>query len=382
MRLILAFVLALSASLASAQTKDKPTVAPPDQPDKKESFERFAGKTLHDWMKELKNTDPSLKRDAIQAVQVFRETNKDLVNDLVHILESDVDTGIRIHAAIALSNVGIDDAQIGNVVRALAKQLEINFQVNVRYHCALTLSRFGEDAAPAIPALAKQTGDRGAWEIRQVCCAALARAGVDEKTKAVDVRATTGLINASSDLAAKVRLEAIMGLAIMGPPQNPTVQTQLIRALQARLMDRDKGVVVWAYFGLIANRGMDEKYVNGITNLLKNGDVSTKLHALQALGRLGKEVKPRLKDIIDAVSDADPFVAAAACLTLAGIKDAVDPGAPAEAAIKTILDLAKEEDMIKDPKVKKKINPSLRNAAQFSYDVLTGKIKPVAKKPE
>src|SRR5262249_22063494 len=107
--------------------------------------------------------------------------------------------------------------------------------------------------------------------------------------------------------------------------------------------------------------------LGGLADLLKHGDVPTKLQALKALGNLAQTAKSKIPNIVSAVGDEDPTVAATACITLATMSDKIHPGEAATAAVKALAE---------NPRA----NELLRKIAQESHDVLTGK-KPL-KPPE
>lgn len=351
--LILIF-LSSSAQRVGADSKEKPDDG------KKDSFELVGGKSLADWMKDLKHVDPSQKRDAIQAVQLFKD-NEDCAPTLVYILRNDPDSTLRSNAAIALMYVGVRPRDVKLVVDALAEQMDINFQVALRYYCAHALGRFGSDAKSAMLQLIKATTDQRSWEIRQAACMSLMRIFNDPEEKVeVDLRAVRAFVTALNDPASKVRQEALIGILSLGVPSDRELQQQLIAQLLKRLNDKEKFIVVWAYYGLLMNTGVNETYLNALANFLKKGDVPTRVQAIRALGMLGKEARDKIPDIVAAVADPDITVAGTACMTLAKLSEKISTGKESIDAVKKLLDEKKPDD-------------PFRKHVQLYYDVLTGK---------
>jgi HEAT repeat protein len=308
-----------------------------DPPDTKKPPVKVAGKTIHEWLADMRNPDPSIRRDAIQAVQYFGPYSAPSVPMLVWTLNNDADSTLRTNAAIVLMNVSVDNKDVPSVVKALKEQVR-SLQVALRYHCVVTLGRFQEEAADAIPVLVSASTDQTSWEIRQAACASLFQVGNDPK-KGPDTRAVAALINALRDPASKVRLEAVMSLATLGKIENPDLRIKMLQALQMRLKDREMATVVWAYFGLMVNSDQGNKvYLDALVRLLKTGDVPTKIQTLRALGLLKRDALPVLKDMIAALQDEDPFVKGTACAVLAEMKESVDTSGAVDAIKKIIAD--------------------------------------------
>jgi HEAT repeat protein len=336
-----------------------------DLPDKKEPPATVMGKTVRDWIVELYNKDPSIKRDAIQALPFFGQYSAEAVPMLVYIIESDPDVTLQINAAIVLMHVEVKNKDAPAAVKALVKQLMLSNQLTLRYHCIVTLGRFEELAESAIPYLQRAAADTSSWELRQAACHALFRIGGKMSKKAADPRVVASLIVALGDPASKVREEAVMGLALIGRIENQDLRSKYLKALRLCVTDRDKAVVVWSYFGLMLNEGSSADYLREIARYIQTGDVPTKMHALRALGLLKREAKTKLPDIIAALKDQDPYVIATAMTVLAQMSDgdhAVDPG---QAAIDKI------QEIIDD----KKTLPGLKELAKSCLDRITGKDK-------
>jgi HEAT repeat protein len=358
MRQAVTFVQSLAVLLLASTiglAKDPPKDNDPDKPEKtdkkKSSFERVSGRTLEEWIRLLKSTDPSIRFDAIHAIQFYGADSRDAVVPVLHILSNDNEATLRSNAAVVLMNIEIPDSKVADVVDALYKQLEINQQVNVRFHCAVTLGRFEELAKKAVPTLVKYTADPRSWEIRQAACYSLARVYANPKKLAPDVLAYTTLLHALRDSASKVRHEALQGLLMFGTP--PSSEKKLIQEMNQGLLrltsvEREHSIVVWAYFGLMLNDGVKDDYLNAMVRLMQTGDVPTRIQSLRALGMLIKEArtdgtKKKMPEILAVLNDSESSVVAAACDTLASISEKRELSDDILGKIKAVADDPKRE---------------------------------------
>ncbi len=360
-----ALTLALGAGLGKDPPKDK--TADPDKPDKKRSFDRISGRTLDEWVRLLKSTDPSIRRDAIHAVQFYGTDSADAVPSLIYILNNDSDSTLRSNAAIVLLNVEVPDSQIPAVVDALSGQLDKNLQINVRFHCAVSLGRFENESHKAVNILIKATTDRGSWEVRQASCYSLARVFSDSKKTPPDARSYNALMMALGDSAYKVRMEALQGLLLFGSPADLKQRERLTRAFLGLLNDREKAIIVWAYVGLILNNGVNDLYLKALVDLLHQNNVATRVEALRALGMLIREAKTdatrkKMPEIIAALQDDDPKVVATACEVLESINEKRELNPDVLAAIKAVAD-----------STDKKVEADLRTYARQTYERMTKK---------
>lgn len=378
MRTMLSLVLAVLAAGPIPAQEKKPEELPRPQ--------MVGGKTFNLWLRDLRDKDPSVKRDAINAVQMFSDENEAAVKDLLVILETD-DWALRCNAAIALNNVAIEPKNVSEVVKALTKQLQETTQINIRYHAAYTLGRFADDAQSAIPVLVPFAKNQSlSWEVRHACVQTLISVGKN-KQGVIDARVTATLLSVlMQDKAAAIRHDAFMGLATMGTPSNIMLQDQVARQLQMRLSSSDKIVAVWSNFGLLAQRGIEKKLLKNLADLLRDGDVPTKMQSLRALTMLVNVLKGGAKDalavIIDTLNDADPGVFSSACWSLRQLYQVVGIDDRAQTILTGIIkeEIAKEEIALAKAK---KANPMSQMqqtpkhyTAQFTLDFLKGEIDP------
>src|SRR5262245_11612261 len=173
--------LALPAhSLSAEKAKTEPTQS--SSSSKYEWPDTVAGKTLEQWIKELKHTDPSVRENAVRTLPMFGPRAKKAIPDIIHMTATDYDVSLRVNGCIALMNMDIDKKEELAAFQTLMKQLTDNTQAVVRLHAAMAIGRFEEGAKVAIPTLIAATRDRGSWEIRKAAIGSLSRVSKDKMT--------------------------------------------------------------------------------------------------------------------------------------------------------------------------------------------------------
>jgi len=248
------------------------------------------GKNMAQWKQELVHPDPSQREHAIRAVIQFGDAGSEAVPLLVSRAQ-DLDASPRVRAIMALRMVPVQEKDIPKVVAILARRVDpyTEAQAIVRYEAAKSLAHLGENARGAIDALRRGAKDSACWETRQMCLMVLRQVGRDPKLGA-DPRAVQSFLDAIRDPTAKVRLEALLGLATMGRPSDPKLLTAVQSALQGQLNNRDKSMVIWAHIGLL---GLEDKVpestLKGLSNLLKNRSLEVRIQAALALGAIAPE---------------------------------------------------------------------------------------------
>jgi len=340
-----ALVLTLPALLAPAQQKaDPPVEKKKDSSSESETQypDKVTGKTLDQWIKELHSIDPGVREHAVRTLLLFGPKASRAVPDVIHMADQDHDISPRVNAIIVLMLLPeIRNGDVPAAVQALKRKATDDAQAVVRLHAALALGRFEEKAASAIPNLINASRDRSSWEIRKAAIGSLAKAGVDKKKKtAPDPRATQAILYAlrtgpTTEGSARVRLEAVMALGAMGPPASPMTKLAVTRALQGRLRDRDKTVVVWSHVALMAlENKVTEPYLKGIATMLKDRDVEARIQAARAMGQLGgfadkehiKLIKTHVPDLLSALKDSESTVVSMSCWALGQLGRKIDPG--------------------------------------------------------
>jgi HEAT repeat protein len=276
------------------------------------------GKTLSQWVAELKHSDPSVRETAIKAMPHFGTAAADVVPQILDRLH-DGDACPRVRAVVILRMVHIDGKDVPKVVAALNTRLLEEPQAVIRYEAAVTLMRFGDDSRDALPGLLQCVGDRATYALRQACVAAIKQAGRDNK--GVPVRdATQALLKAMHDPAQEVRLEAATALGQMGRPAEPLLG-QVLKELQAARNDRDKVVQIWSQVSLMALDKVNDNGLGFLIKHLKHPETEVRINAIQALGTIGPKAKSAAPNLLEVLSDKEVGVVVLVCQALVALGD-------------------------------------------------------------
>jgi HEAT repeat protein len=300
-----AFVVALSGTFAAAQSDTSGKSSKSQYPT------HVAGKVLAEWLPDLKNSDPSVREEAIRAAVQFGPLPSDVVSTLIE-RTTDWDCSPRVRATQALAEGEVKKDDLPRVIEALARRVNDDSQLIVRYHAALGLARYGDSCQPVIPKLLigcsenPERKDLNSWEIRKPCIIALAKAG-RVKDGPADVRVTRALTKALSDPAYEVKLEAITGLAYMGRTNDRMAQTTAETNLMMIVRGPNKILSIWATHTLVSLEHKDI-FAGGIAKYLRDTDVRVRIEAARALGLLGTKARLQVRDLVATLSDPDPGV--------------------------------------------------------------------------
>jgi HEAT repeat protein len=370
------FAMLIGAVISRAQEKPKdaePTRARELPIDKIP----LSGKTLPQWIADIKDNDPGVREMGIQAVVLFytsapnemskrlvrRMAGKRIINEL-----GDKDPSIRANAAVALGTMGAEPEDAQACLRGLGELLH-DSQMIVRFRAASAIAGYGPYARDLIPQLNNAMGDRlASWEVHKAVALALGTTGMDPKLvmpkkpeskgeKAEDdsksdkssaeskdgpnpiaVRSlATALRN---DPCADVRLEIVRSLLRFGkPPASAEPQRAMInRALQGALHDRDKSVVIWARVGLMGLDKPNTKSISEIAHCLKSEHVTVRMNAAWALATMGVEAKGHTEELIGALEDSE------ASVVYYAVKALQQLGRQGEAAVPSLKRLAADKD--------------------------------------
>ncbi len=333
-----ALALALADGRAGAQTKpgsSSSSSSPPPPTD-------IGGKTLKQWIQDMKSLDASIRENAIRTVPYFGKAGRDAVPTLIN-LTRDPDASCRLNAMLSLIPFVpyLTPGEVENAIQKLIVSLNQDTQAVVRYNAAIALSAFGPDARPAIPNLITQMRDRSSWVVRQTVVIALSSAAADNKT-GPDSRAVNALANLflnpnTPEESSQVRLEAVIALGAMGRPQLVD-QPRAVQALQRALKDTDKSVAIWAHVSLMAVDKVTDEGVGAVAKQLKGKDVTAKVQAARALAAMGRDAKAKVPDLIDLLDDRDLVARAAAVWSLGEL------GINAAAAVPALTALGAKKD--------------------------------------
>jgi HEAT repeat protein len=330
--LVTGLLLAASFGLLDAQTKP-PEPGKGEPKDKGDGpLDKIGGKTLDQWIADLKSIDPSTREVALQTLPVFSSLARKAIPQIVDRL-GDVDASVRVNAAIALNLVPIEDKDLKLVVDKLNTRLLTENQAIARFHLTMTAGQLGIDARPLIGPLEKVVADQTSWEIRKAAVWALSRVAAGTASTAgtpgtpPDPRAFRALIerlNHNREPSVQVRLEATIAIALLGPPLEPKDLKAVENALQERINTRneDDGVRIWAAMAMMSmNKKIEDVYLGQIVKFFKSPKMTTRVQAIRAIGEVGKEAKGRVKDVIEMLQDPEPAVVANAMMALAAMGD-------------------------------------------------------------
>jgi HEAT repeat protein len=297
-----------TARLPAADDKKVGEFTPPTE---------IAGKSLKQWVAEIKDPDPGVVENAIRTVLHFGRDAREAGPNLILQLDS-LDASLRANSAIALGtlNKELSSGDITKAVEKLGNHVTDDSQMVVRFHCVLALSKFGADAKPALSKLISASQDTRCWEIRKMGVIALAAVAGD-RDKGPDARAIAALREALvNSNCSEVRQEAAVALAILGRPSSVPEALATAEALKGKFSDKDKSVCVWARVAYMAFDEINETQLKEVTKYLKSPDVATKGSTLRALSTIGAKAEAHIPEMIALLHDKEPTVAAAAASAL------------------------------------------------------------------
>src|SRR5438132_1445806 len=223
------------------------------QPEKKEverkrSAERLNGKSMFDWMKDLKDKDPSIRERAIAALKVYGPEAREAAREIIKAI-NDKDMSLRVNAIITLGFIGMDEKDRPEGVNALKGRLSDN-QGIVRFQAARALGRLDKDAYDAVPQLIHAAHDQYCWEIRAAAVTALSSAGFPPGG-GFDLNAFHAMLELTRDPCVEVRVQSVLSLIRFGTPIKPADYSALRSAYSALTAHKHKRVMIWARVGLM-----------------------------------------------------------------------------------------------------------------------------------
>jgi HEAT repeat protein len=340
MLMVAAGLLAVAGPPAAAQTgsSEKPS-RPPSE---------LGGKSLKQWIAEIKNHDPGVRMNAMRAVPFFGEPAKEAVPPLLVILRNDTDASCRVYAALALSSLAdyVNGNEALDAVKALSNRVDNDPQEIVRLHTVMALGSFGPKAVAAIPSLINRLHDPNSFEVRRAVVNALSSVAADKKF-GPDPRTVTAIANLllrDEEKSGQVRMQAVMALGALGRPVQQAEFLLAKQALVRALKDPDKPVVIWATVALMAIDRVTEEGLSTVARYLKGKELIPKVNAAEALLAMGKEAKSRIPDLIDMLDDKDPMAAATAIDVLGRFGPVASQAVP---ALEKIMEKKDQSDYFK-----------------------------------
>lgn len=335
------------------------------------------GKKPADFVKDLADLDPFVRQTALRALPNFGPTVKKEAGVAKGILarmnfEKELDPGVRAAAFEAAGAIGFDDGNdFDEAVRLLyvtADQAQKGGAA--RLYAVQALTTVGPKAWKAVPFLtAPNVYDDPAYETRQAVATCLGVIAFNDYTGPSPKALTCLAEKLAHDRSAAVRLAAMQSLVLLGPPFLPrppgssavplkdakdpkdlpkrdeAATAKLTESIRRRLapvkgdkggatglVEKDPQVEVFVRLALMRfdPKEIDDENLTGITKYLSRPDTGVKLVALNSLTTLGGEPASRkIDDVVKALGDEHPMVAAAAATCLVGMGDKAKPALPA-----------------------------------------------------
>jgi HEAT repeat protein len=318
----------------------------PDQKalDSRREAEIATGKTLAEWMTDLRSTDPSIKLKAIANIKVYgaaaRQANPLLLRAL-----SDRDASSRVNACITLGEIGFDDKELAEGIARIIPLLA-DSQGIVRYQAAKTLGNYGATANPAVPRLTTLSKDVMTWQIREAACITLATAGLVDG-KSMDSRAWFALVERLHDPCFEVKYAALKGLLYLKKPASAADTTKESTELKSLFGDKSEIIAMWARLCYMLLNGVSEEHLNAITKHMRSPIGDVRMESCKTMAIIGVEAKSQVNELVVCLDDKEPDVALWACAALAQMKEA------GKVAIPKLLKISKEHS-----------NPAVRRAGE------------------
>lgn len=285
------------------------------------------GKTLDQWMDDLKSKDPSVREIAIHTLKLYGSGARPAVPAVSRAI-GDADLAVRVNAIISLGLIGMDQQDVQTGVTALTRALS-DTQGIVRFQAAMALGRLGLDARSAIPVLVNTMRDNSTWELRSAGAYALGTVSFDKKL-GPDARAIKALLGGLRDISFQVRLESVLSLIALGPPATGADKTAVMSDLDLLLKnDRNTIVKIWARMALMRMDKVTDTHLKAIAAFLKNSDPEVRIHAARALATIGPDAKAQVSTLMTQLDDNDLTALYWVIVALAQMGDAALPAVPA-----------------------------------------------------
>jgi len=329
-------LLVLGTATVPAQQKVKEVEK---KPATDTQIQEIGGKTLEEWIGEIRSPDRSRGENAIRTVAAFPQALAyaavpKLLAELKR-RDVEVDVSIRVNAVMALGTILAQGAEtpepevVNNTVKVLTFFLipQNESQSIVRYRAAEALGKIGPRSKTAIPQLLTMLHDKKTWETRQAAATALGFITLDrEGKKGPPADVVKGLYAALKDSSFEVRKAAIRAMTFIGTPANTSEKDKdaFIGNLlpKATSETEDPTVRIWAHMAVMSiGRDMNSTHIKAICDMLKNRELPARVQAAEALAICGssafnddKQVKERLvlkeaiPPLVKALKDKEPIV--------------------------------------------------------------------------
>jgi hypothetical protein len=330
-----------------------PPMLPNTPPKPVEWPKQVGGRSVSEWIGDLKSTDPTVRDFALRIIPQFGPEGRKLSSKQIIALIDDPDPGIRINAILLFTSIGFDnkdDAKLyAEALRAAITKTAAGSMI--RLHAARALSIMGPEGHPALGALLLIAEDP-AWETRQAVAAAIGRVGVGvyEEKPANAPPAPMGtppkppaikrvaskqamdklVLTMIKDASANVRMEALQALLVLGPPVTNDAASYIaavkpyLQPLSDRLKaEKDRGVLAYLYLVTIMfdDRTYDQNVAKIAALAASVSEPAVRVHALNALAVIGAKAKPALPEIRQCLKAQEYAVVVAAVMTIVAMQE-------------------------------------------------------------
>jgi HEAT repeat protein len=348
------------SSTLSAQVKKAPT---------SQALE-IGGHNLEYWISQVPSKDQSQSETAIRMITLFGperayEGLPAILNRLRKHPFTLVDTSVVVNGAIAvgyiLGNYRSAEPKVVKDAVIILKRFLSDNQSIVRYRAAQALGRIGFEAREAVPEMISVTKDRFAYETRQAAAIALGIIAYD-RLNGPSRSVLNALYERLADNSHQVRLAAIQALTALGPPADPTLRIDLVKALDAAAhKEPEPNIKIWAHMAVMSVKGgpPEKERLEYIAHMLTNSEMVVRMAAAQALGTAGKDSKFAIPLLLKAATDHEPMVGAWSIWALGRIGPAAGEALP-------MLETVKADT--NQPEI-------LRNLAKDAIDMISAKKK-------
>jgi HEAT repeat protein len=309
--LLAAALVATCAGIAGAQQGQPGSLV--NQPKLRSTEDmptHLGGKSLNQWIEEIKSRDPSRRENAIRTVVLMKGSVAAVPALLGCIDPPDQDVSPRAHAIMALGAIPFTQTEdVSKIVTAVTKRL-FDTQSAVKFQAAMVLGRLGAKSRPARDDLIRATADMSSWEIRKAAVFALTRAVADVAepvySKAID--ALVARLSPTNEPSLAVRLEATVSIATIGKLYKLDHQ-KVAFALASAEKDHDSRVAIWARVGLaVHDNQLRKEDISALVKFLQSPDLATRTHAARAIGTIGSLGNPVNEKGVNLLQPAVPYL--------------------------------------------------------------------------
>jgi HEAT repeat protein len=321
------------ATAASSQDKkkdketDKKKEIGKDKSGKDTEITEVAGKSFRDWQTEIHHKDPSKREAAMLNIVKFGPVKAfDAVDDILKELErhsskTPIDLNVRVNGTMALSTIfkyaKEPDPKLVNRAVTVYRGFLKDPQLLLKIRTVQGIVYLGPECREAMPEVLAMAREPLTWEARKEAMQTLGIMGFNEKG-APSVVVMGEVLKGLKDSSYQVRLAALHSITRLTSQAQPEQKTPVFSRLNALLAEEDDlQVVITAHMAIMTlEKKASPKHLNPVIKLMKHKDAMVRLEAVQAIALTGKDAKPALAGLIEAINDPEPPVAIGAINTL------------------------------------------------------------------